>query len=98
MGDCGGDSRKDPADFSVANGQIKHVVSGLCVALVNDTQGAPVALASCSGSADAGWSVSSVVNQPTFTSTSGNNFCLDLGSSSAGPAAPVRLSDLSITR
>ena len=89
VGDCtSGANGDNPAAFDVANGQIKHVASGLCVALVNDTQGTPVALDSCNRST--GWAVNTVVNQPTFASKSDKSLCLDLGSSSTGPVAPVR--------
>jgi hypothetical protein len=88
VGDCGNASS---VDFSIVGGQIKHVASGLCVALVNDTQGAAVALAGCSTGAETDWSVNTVVNQPTFTSTSDKSLCLDLGSSSGRPAGPVRI-------
>lgn len=95
VGACArGDNRDNSTAFSVVNGQIKHVASGLCVTLVNDTQGSPVELNSCNRST--GWAVNTVVNQPTFASKSDKSLCLDLGSSSAGPVAPVRARQLSL--
>ena len=77
------------AGFSIANGHIKHIASGLCVALLhgNTTAGVPAVLASSCAATTAAWAVSREVNQPTFTSSADSKLCLDLGSSVAvGPA------------
>ena len=96
-----GDCAAKGADFTVANGHIKHSSSGLCVALLheNATASVPAVLASC-GVATATWSVDRVANQPTFASvadpawrtctrTSGCLLCLDFGSSAAVEPGPV---------
>ena len=89
-----GDCAAKGADFTIANGHIKHSASGLCVALLHENAttsvpAVPAVLASC-GVATATWSVDRVANQPTFASMADPKLCLDFGSSAPavepGPA------------
>ena len=74
--------------FSAMNDRVVHFESRLCIGTAgNMTPGEPAVLTDCT-SATAAWSITSVVNEPTYTSKANSKLCLDIGSAAPPPPPP----------